>query len=101
MDLILLNLRPEPEPENQPEAGTDPLPDQETGGSFAGAVAERIFEHCNPFEALGCVLEDPRAAVVLVVLVGAVILAAIILGGLWTGVQEALFPVGARQRALD
>ncbi|HEX7288017.1 MAG TPA: hypothetical protein VF532_17665 [Candidatus Angelobacter sp.] len=86
MDLIFLNLRPRPEPEGQAEAKVDAPPDQETGSSFT----KGLLELCNPFEALEWVPEDPRAALVLVVLFGVVVLAALILCGLWSAVQESL-----------
>ncbi len=96
MDMILLNLRPERDPEERAETVEDEPAVEESGSSFAGGMTERILEHCNPFEALGCVLEDPRAAVGLFVFFGVVILAAIILGGLWSAVQEALSGGGSQ-----
>jgi hypothetical protein len=90
MAMTVLNLRPEPEPEDQTGTVLDVSPGQETGSSFAGAVTERVLEICNPFELLEVGLDDPWAAVALLALLGVVILAAISLNGLWSAAQEAL-----------
>jgi hypothetical protein len=93
MDMIFLNLRPRLEPKGQAKAEVDAPPDQETGSSFT----EGLLELCNPFEALEWMPEDPRAALILVVLFGVVILATFILTGLWSAVQEVLSGGGPPQ----
>ena len=84
----MLHLFPKPEPEEQIESAADPAPAQEPEDSAAGSVTQGILELCNPFEALESILEQPGVGLALVALFAIVILAALILSGLWSVVQE-------------
>src|SRR5215467_3467872 len=78
---ILLDLHPEPETEleNQAECAPD--------SSYDPADAlPALLEVCNPLEGL---MEDPRLGLLALVVIGVMIGAVLILGEVWSAVQEA------------
>ena len=58
---------------------------------------ESVFEIFNPFEALGEGLSDPEFGLMLLLGIAVIVIAALVLFGLWSVVQEAFCGAGPPQ----